>query len=392
MSENPVKVAVFGAGSIGCYVGGQLLSAGIDVRFIGRERFQTAIRENGLRLTHYARDPISLAADIAFDLDASGISDADIILVTVKSQDSESTGQTLNKMLGRVAGKDTIIVSFQNGVGNADVLRAQIPDAVSQNNGTQNNQNVSSQSNRNQDDQNLKGDDQDKHDLDSQARGIHVLGGMVPFNVTGTGPGSFHCGTEGDLVIEAASDHPAVMRKLQVLKTAFECAGQGCVLSDDIKAVQWGKLLVNLNNGLNTLAGVPLKTCLGERDYRYALAAMIEEALGIIRHTGIEPANFGKGSITKTIRVLRLPNWLYGMIMKRIVKIDANARSSMLDDLEAGRMSEIDYLQGEVVRLAAANGMDAPINRRVIELVQTAFEEGASPKMSGKAIREAVAG
>jgi ketopantoate reductase len=55
-------------------------------------------------------------------------------------------------------------------------------------------------------------------------------------------------------------------------------------------------------------------------------------------------------------------------------------------------MSEIDYLQGEVVRLAAANGMDALINRRVIELVQTAFEEGASPKMSGKAIREAVAG
>ncbi|UTW56091.1 2-dehydropantoate 2-reductase [Kordiimonas sp. SCSIO 12610] len=338
MKDNQLNVTIFGAGSIGCYLGGQLASAGMKVRLIGRERFKAAIEENGLTLTHYARNSLFISENLTFDLDASDASDADIVLITVKSQDSETAGRELANILD----KEAIIISFQNGIGNADALRSVMPDH-------------------------------------------RVLGGMVPFNVTGTGAGRFHCGTEGNLAVEAMDSDA-----LRALQAAFEQVGQGCDLKEDIKAVQWGKLLVNLNNALNTLAGVPLKTCLAERDYRTALASMIDEALGILKVAGITPANFGKNSIDKTLKVLRLPNWLYRLIMNSIVKIDANARSSMLDDLEAGRAPEVDYLQGEVVKLALQVGESAPISETVMALVKDAFEKGKSPKLSGAEILKAI--
>jgi len=339
MTQTPLNVAVFGAGSIGCYVGGQLASAGANIRLIGRERFKKAIEQNGLNLTHYARDPINVGAgDIAFDLDCHDATDADIVLITVKSQDTYAAGQELAKTLN----KDTLVISFQNGIGNADCLRDAMP-------------------------------------------GFTVLGGMVPFNVTGTGPGKLHCGTEGDLWVENHGS-PA----LAEMQHLFQIRDQGCALSNDIAATQWGKLLVNLNNAMNTLCGIPLKACLGQREYRLALAAMIEEALGVLHEAGIKPAKFGKNTPEKMIKVLRLPNLIYRIIMNSVVKIDANARSSMLDDLEAGRTTEIDYLQGEIVKLAAAKGAKAPINATIMSLVKQAFEGGKSPMMSGTDILKAI--
>jgi len=149
-----MKIAIFGAGSIGCYLGGQLAHVGADVVFIGRQRFKSEIEANGLILTHFERDEIALTPDqFTFSLDAKDISSADIILLTTKSQD------TLDAALAILphAKTDAIVISFQNGVSNPDVLRS-----------------ILSQ---------------------------EVLGAVVPFNVTGKGPGKFHCGTEGDLTV-----------------------------------------------------------------------------------------------------------------------------------------------------------------------------------------------
>ncbi|MEO0574432.1 MAG: 2-dehydropantoate 2-reductase [Pseudomonadota bacterium] len=328
---NTLQVTVFGAGSIGCYVGGQLAHAGIDVRFIGRQRFQQALRSRGLTLTHFDRKPIVVSPNaFSFDTELSD-ADVDVVLVCVKSQDTQQAGIALCTALR----EDTLVISLQNGASNADVLRAAMP-------------------------------------------GFTVLAGMVPFNVTGTGPGAFHCGTQGDLCIEQHNDE-----RLATLRSGFERSGQGCLLSESIDAVLWGKLLVNLNNAMNTLFGGPLKAGLLQRDYRRALSAMIEEALGIVRAAGIQPERFGGASPDMMIRILRLPNVIYRVVMNLVVKIDANARSSMLDDLEAGRPSEVDYLQGEIVRLAASLQRSAPINSTVLSLVEQAFVAGKSPRLMG---------
>lgn len=334
MNTPPLNISIFGAGSIGCYLGGQLAHAGASVTFIGRQRFKSEIEANSLTLTHFERNEISLSPDqFTFSLDAKDSASADVILLTTKSHDTAEAAQAIKAH----AKTDAIIISFQNGVSNPELLR----------------------------------------EILSQT----VLGAVVPFNVTGKGPGRFHCGTEGDLTVQKIDD-----ARLETLQSFFAQAGQGLVLSDDIAAVQWGKLLVNLNNALNTLTGGTLKAGLMQRDYRKALSMVIGEGLSVVRGAGIEPANFGKASPAKMIKILRLPNFLYAGIMNKIVKIDAAARSSMLDDLEIGRVSEIDYLQGEIVRLAEKTGQSAPYNAAIYRAVQNAFKVGKSPKTSGKDI------
>jgi len=329
-----MNIAIFGAGSIGCYLGGQLAQTGVNVTFIGRKRFKSAIEKNGLTLTHFERDAIKLSPDkFTFSLEPKDIASADIILLTTKSQDTAEAAKSLKAH----AKDEAIIISFQNGVSNAELLRKNIPQTV--------------------------------------------LGAVVPFNVTGTGPGRFHCGTEGDLTVQKIED-----TRLEGLQSLFAKTGQDLVLSDNILGVQWGKLLVNLNNAFNTLTGGTLREGLLQRDYRRGLALVVEEGLRVAQGAGIAPAAFGKADAAKMIKILRLPNFIYKIIMNRIVKIDAAARSSMLDDLEMGRVSEIDYLQGEIVRLAEATGQTAPYNKIIYNMVGEAFAKGQSPKFTGREI------
>lgn len=326
------NICIFGAGSVGCYLGGLLLNAGQDVTFIGRSKFQKELFENGLSLSHFKNPTIELdSKNIQFYTDHNVLSSANIILIAVKSQDTEQAAKTIAK----IAAPDTLIMSFQNGISNIDVLNTYLPN-------------------------------------------FKILRAVVPFNITGISPGHFHCGTDGNLSIENSSDE-----RLHHLRTAFAKSNQKIDLFDDILPVQWGKLLVNLNNGLNALTGEPLRDGLYQSDYRRALAAVISEALEILRKTGIEPAKFGNASADKMIKILGLPNFIYKIIMNRIVKIDSTARSSMLDDLEMGRVSEIKFLQGEIVNLAAKTDQKAPYNKKILNLVEEAFRNKKSPKLSG---------
>ena len=329
------NICIFGAGSVGCYLGGLLLNTGQDVTFVGRSKFKSELLENGLSLSHFKNPKIDLAPkDIQFYIEPNVLARANIILITVKSQDTEQAAKTIAKIVA----PNTLIMSFQNGISNVDVLNTYLPN-------------------------------------------FKILRAVVPFNITGISPGHFHCGTDGNLSIENSSDE-----RLHYLKEAFAKSNQQIDLFDDILAVQWGKLLVNLNNGLNALTGGALRDGLYQSDYRRALAAVISEALEILRNTGIEPAKFGNASVDKMIKILGLPNFIYKIIMNRIVKIDSTARSSMLDDLEIGRVSEIKFLQGEIVNLADKTAQEAPYNTIILNLVEEAFRNKKSPKLSGQDI------
>jgi 2-dehydropantoate 2-reductase len=315
-----LHVAIFGAGSIGCFVGGAWAAAGVSVSFVGRERIGREIEENGLTLTDYSGWRVRLAPEqVDFSTKPAALAKADIIALCVKSTGTAAAA----KEIARHAKKGALVVSFQNGVSNVETLRAV-----------------------------LKGR-------------FEAVAGMVPYNVAALGRGRFHKGVAGDLLAE---DLPA----LCALAERIGAGPARLRLSPDMPAIAWGKLLINLNNAVNALSGRPLLEQLKERDYRRVVAASIVEALGLLEAAGIEPAKIGPVPPRLLPHVIASPDFVFNNLFLKIQKIDARARSSMADDLKAGRPTEIDYLNGEVVKLAHRLGRRAPVNEAIVSLIKQA--------------------
>ena len=158
----------------------------------------------------------------------------------------------------------------------------------------------------------------------------------------------------------------------------------------DIAAVQWGKLLINLNNALNALSGLPLRTQIGDRGWRKLMAAQMEEALAVLGAAEVAYRNpVAKVPMKAVPRILRLPTWMFRLVAKTMLSIDPNARSSMWEDLEKGRGTEIEELQGKVVTLARQVNVAVPINAGIAGLVREAEARGeGAPNLSVQDVQE----
>lgn len=328
-----MKFIVLGAGAIGCYVGGRLAAQGHGVWLVGRPRTLDPIAQHGLRVTdldgldqQVAPSALRLVHSLADALHdgpptalpttpptapaASAPTGECVVLLCVKSGATELAARELVA----ACAPGTTVISLQNGVDNVARIKAIAP-------------------------------------------GLHVLAGMVPYNVVLRGA-HVHRATAGHLQLQ---QDPVTDR----IAPLWRAAGLATALPADIRAVQWGKLLLNLNNPVNALSNLPLRDELLDRDCRRVFAALQTEALGVMARAGITPAQVTAVSPTLLPHVLRLPNWLFTRLARRMLQIDATARSSMWDDLEAGRVTEIDALSGAVVRLAAEHGMAAPLNKKM---------------------------
>ncbi len=310
--------------------------SGIKVSFLGREKIGREIAENGLTATDTEGRRIEIRPDeVSFSTDRKILKQADIILLTAKSTGTEAAALEIAKH-GR---KGATVISFQNGVSNIETLKKRLPN-------------------------------------------FNVLQGMVPFNVVALGNGRFHKSVSGTLWVE---DH-AITR---ALAEKIENRPGKLRLSDNMGGVAWGKLLINLNNAVNALSGRPLLEQLCDRDYRRVVAASQIEALGILEAAGIEPAKTGPFPPKLLPHVIAAPDWLFRRTVLKVQKIDASARASMADDFAAGRPTEIDYLNGEVVRLARSIGKRAPVNERIVTLVKQA-ELGVERTWSAAELRRYV--
>jgi 2-dehydropantoate 2-reductase len=205
---------------------------------------------------------------------------------------------------------------------------------------------------------------------------------MVGYNVVYLGDGRFHKAVAGNLWSERRDALEAIAERV---------AGPAALkLSDDMVGLAWGKLLINMNNAVNALSGRTLRNELRKRDYRRVFAACIREGLQLLQRAEIEPAKVGPVAFPLLVRILELPDWLFNNLFFRVWKIDPTARSSMSDDLAGGRKTEVDYLNGELIRLAQRLQTDAPISRAIVELVHKA-EAGAEP-LAPRALRRAALG
>jgi 2-dehydropantoate 2-reductase len=145
--------------------------------------------------------------------------------------------------------------------------------------------------------------------------------------------------------------------------------------------------MVNLNNAVSALSGAPTRTLLLTPGYRRVIAALIGEALSVLRQAGIRPAKLRGVPVGVMPFVLRLPTSLVRLVTRAQMRVDPEARSSMWEDLTRGRPTEVDFLNGEIVKLAEKVGGEAPLNRRVVELVHRAEKATAgSPELDPEAL------
>lgn len=330
------KVAILGAGSVGCFIGGAWAASGLDVTFIGRPKLSSDIDAHGLTVSDYSGWQAHLApGDVDYRCGPEALGEAKVIALAVKSGDTAAAA-------AEIAAHGTpgaVVISFQNGISNVEVLE-----------------------------QGLGGR-------------FEIARGMVEYNVAYLGGGRFHKGVAGNLhadrraraLSEAVGDGPAALR-----------------ISDQMLGLAWGKLLINLNNAVNALSGRTLIDELQSRDYRRVFAASMREGLELLKQAEIEPVAAGSVSPSRLPRIINAPDWLFNSVFLKRWKIDAHARSSMSDDLAQGRKTEVDYINGELVRLAERLQRDAPVNRAIVELIRKA-EAGAKP-LGPAPLRKAVLG
>jgi 2-dehydropantoate 2-reductase len=290
-----MQVAVVGAGAVGCYYGGLLLRAGHDVTFIGRQPHVDAINAHGLLLDTQSFSG-HLPARAATDTTA--LASPDLVLVCVKSADTEQAGRSL---AGRLL-PGTSVLSLQNGVDNALRLSTVINHPV-----------------------------------------IPVV---VYVGSAMAGPGHVKHHGGGDLAIGPSAASEALAQTL-------EAAGVRTTIADDIDKTLWSKLIINCAfNALSAVADISYGPMLEVEGTRDVVTRAVQEATAVARASGVS-----------------IPDDLLAHILN-IPSIMPNQTSSTAQDLARGKPSEIDFLNGYVVRKGAELGIPTPTNHALQVMVK----------------------
>ena len=330
MTDRRPHIGVIGAGAVGCYVGGRLAASAVaDVTLVGRQWLADAVFAHGITLRELDHDDFVAAEDIRFVVDPQDVSSCDVVLCCVKSGATANTAAQLAGILRPGA----IVVSLQNGLRNGETLRTHLPQN-------------------------------------------HVIDAIVDFNVIMRDQAVFQRTTSGPLTVQTKHEP-----QHRVWVDALRAAGLEVVEVDSIEPEQWTKLLVNLNNAINALAGVPTREMILSRQYRKVIAMLLDEGLDVLEEAGIRPAKFRGVPLRIMSFILKLPTPIVRLVIAAQLRMDPDARTSMAQDLERRRLTEVDFLNGEIVSLAESTSRDAPLNRRIVELIHEAERAGAgSPR------------
>jgi 2-dehydropantoate 2-reductase len=291
----PLKVAVMGAGAVGCYFGGMLARAGHAVTFIARPNHVEAILRDGLRMeTRTFDEHVRVNAATG----PAGAQGADLVLFSVKSMDTEAAGEQIRPFLR----SDTLVLCLQNGVDNADRLRAVLP----------------------------------QHEV--AAAVVYVATEMA-------GPGHLKHHGRGELVIEPA-------RASERVAQALRDAGVPTEISDNVRGALWLKLILNCAyNPISAIAQKPYGENVQGVGVWDVMRDVVDECLAVAKAEGVQvPADAHAAA-------------------RKLVEGMPSQYSSTAQDLARGKPTEIDFLNGYVVRRGEALGIATPANRVLWALV-----------------------
>jgi 2-dehydropantoate 2-reductase len=291
------RVAVLGAGAVGCFFGGMLARAGHEVTLIGRPVHVDAFKAQGL---HFEGLKFDEHVPVKASTDASAVRGAHLVLFCVKSTDTGDAAAQIAPFLDAQA----VVVNLQNGVDNTERIQARVAQPV--------------------------------------------IPAVVYVATEMAGPGHLKHHGRGDLVI--GSPHAAWNERV---KTWFEAAGVPVVVSDNVAGELWAKLVVNCAyNALSAITQLPYGKMIAGAGVRELMRDVVDETLAVAGASGVAMA---PGLLERT----------YG-----IAEAMSTQFSSTAQDLARGKPTEIEHLNGFVVRRGEALGVPTPANRALYALVR----------------------
>jgi 2-dehydropantoate 2-reductase len=290
-----MKIAVMGAGAVGCYYGFMLARAGHDVVLIGRAQHVDAIERQGLRLETQTFDE---HVRVSANTEASAVQGAQLVLFCVKSTDTESGAVAIRPHLA----PDALVLSLQNGVENADRLRMLLHQ--------------------------------------------QVIAAAVYVGTEMAGPGHVRHHGRGELVIEQAKASDDIAR-------ALAAAGVPTDISDNVRGALWAKLITNCAyNALSAITQLPYGRLVKGEGVTVVMRDLVDECVAVAKADGV-----------------MIPGDI-GMAVRKIAETAAGQYASTAQDLARGKRTEIDHLNGLIVRRGEALNVATPANRLLHAIVK----------------------
>lgn len=325
-----MKVAVIGAGSMGCMLGGYLQEGGAEVTLaVRRKELMDALNEKGLTINMYEEEGSSelrIPVKAVTDLKDAGIMDA--LLVMVKGPDTRNAMEGAKVLIG----DNTKIVTLQNGIGNVDIIKEFVPED-------------------------------------------RIYYGCLNMSAVMDSPGIISGGLFGENNIFIGS----VVRKKEQKEfgeefcSLFRNGGITACYTDDIDREVWYKLLMNV--AVNATCGlVRLRGGEAGEDQQFMLLAMdmVKEAIAVAHATGVD-LDLGH-FMTEVLPTAR--------------KSSSKHYPSMAHDMMITKAkTEIDFINGAVERLGASKGIPTPVNTtvsRLVRIIENNYDRQYFPKPKGK--------
>jgi 2-dehydropantoate 2-reductase len=298
------RIAMVGAGAVGCYFGGMLARAGAPVMLIGRPHHVEALTRNGLffdSLNFQQQIPVSASTGV------DAVSGADIVLLCVKTLDTDEAARTLAPHLA----SEAVVVSLQNGVDNVERIRS--------------------------------------------SGGVDAIPAVVYVAAEMTAPGCVKHTARGDLIIGHLSGSGTHLReRLDDLAALFVRAAVPCLVSENIEVDLWTKMIMNCAyNAISALSRARYGRVVRNPWTRTVMGQVIEEATAVARAAGVV---LSAGALIEA-----------GL---KLGETMGNALSSTAQDIARGRRTEIDSMNGYVTRLGAKFGIATPVNQTLHALVK----------------------
>ena len=307
--KDRMKFLIMGAGALGSAFGGMLADAGYDVTLIGRESHMKPIREHGLRISGIWGSHVIKNIRATSELKENYEPDADVVLLTTKSFDTENAMQELQPIIS----DDSVVISLQNGIGNEEIIAKCVGEE-------------------------------------------HTMGGMV---ITG-----FEISKPGEVEVTVSADttkigelNNKITPRLREIVAIFNEAGIPSDALDNIRMHIWAKALYSA--ALNPLSAI-FRVEYGKLSNPHSFAiieALIHEAFEVAETEKIE---LFWNSAEEYLDYLR---------REQIPRTEKH-RSSMLNDIERGKKTEIDFLNGVFVALGKKHNIPTPVNETILRVIK----------------------